>query len=86
MRGSQLMAGDHLIQEGKREENVEHRKERENPMQQLSAKSDSVLLLAVSPVQQLETAFSGYKEDFRPTFRLHYHSQDDISHEPRYSC
>lgn len=86
MQGSQLMAGDHLIQEGKREENVGHRKERENPVEQFSAKSDSVLLLAASPVQQPETAFSGYKEDFRPTFPLHCHSQDDISHGPGYSC
>ena len=47
------MADNYLIQEGKGGENAGHRKERENPARQPSAKSGSVLLSTVPPAQQL---------------------------------
>ena len=52
MQGSQLMTEDDLIPQGKGGENAGHRKERENPAQQPSARSGSVLLSTVSPAQQ----------------------------------
>ena len=62
MQGSQLTADDDLIPQGKRGENAGHRKGRENPARQHSAKTVSVLVLTVSPCKGAGDDYRGYKD------------------------